>query len=203
MSDVKSDLELKNTDGAAGILQWADVFYGVLAAPLATMAVLADDTQYQSNTTAMCLAGFTVTSAALFALIGAAGGDFGAACQIAIVFCFLLCLLYWAFLSLLLYSLARIIKSPNGNLGSSFVVTGWTFLPLFFVSPAKCLLNIPVFGVIVFLALVLWMLFLEYAAFKAILGLEHKRMLALSLIVPLLYKLSVSAGVIFFLALIF
>jgi len=204
MSDASSEIELKNTAGSnSGVQQWADVFYGVLVAPQQTMAVLADNAQYKSNGAALLMAGFTVFSSSLIALFGSAGGDFSATSQMCVAICLLIALQAWALLSLLLYAIARVFSSPHCSLGSAFVVTGWSFLPFYFVSPAKCLLNVPLVGILTFCAIGAWILFLEFASYKSVLNLSHRKMLALAVAVPALYKLSILSGLIFVAALIF
>lgn len=204
MTDASNNLELNNTSLAkSGVQQWADVFYGVLVAPQQTMAVLADNSQYKSNGTALLMAGITVFSSVLLALIGACGGDFGATSQLCITICLIVGLQTWALLSLLLYTIARIFSASSCSIGSAFVVTGWAFMPLYFVSPVKCLLNIPLVGILSFCALGAWILFLEYAACKSNLNLTNRKMLALAVAVPVLYKLSILSGLIFVAALIF
>lgn len=204
MSDATGEIELKSATGqASGFQQWADVFYGVLVAPQQTMAVLADDSQYKSNGGALVMAGVTVFSSSLIALISSTGGDLSGNSQICVALCLVIGIQAWALSSILLYAIARIFKSPNRSLGSAFVVTGWAFLPFYFVSPAKCLLNIPLVGILTMCAIGAWVLSLDYAAYKSILGLSHRKMLALAVVVPALYKLSVLFGVIFVAALIF
>ncbi len=204
MTDAFGELELKKTSGPeAGIQQWADVFYGVLLAPKQTMTVLADDCQYKSDGMAFVFAAFTVMTSSLTAIIGSCGGDMSTLSQLCIVAVMFVGVSTWTFLSLLLFLLARIAGSPNRNLGSSFIVTGWAFLPFYFINPAKCLLNVPLLGWLVVSALIVWMIYLEYAAFKAVLGFKRKRMIALMIGVPIMYKLSILCGLIFFLTIIF
>lgn len=204
MTDTALELELnKPSSASAGIQQWADVFYGVLVAPGQTMTVLADSSQYKSDGMAFILAVITVVSSSLVAAVGASGGDTGALAQLGIAFCMLIGVLTWSSLSFLLYVLSRLVRSPNHALGSAFVVTGWAFVPVYFINPAKCLLSVPLLGWLVVIALVLWIFVLQWIAYQSMLKFSRKRMIALAFALPVLYKLSLLCGLIFILAILF
>ncbi|MCC7527146.1 MAG: hypothetical protein IT342_01415 [Candidatus Melainabacteria bacterium] len=201
MTDTASKLEAnKPSSQTAGIEQWADVFYGVLVAPGQTMNVLADASQYKSDGMAFILAFITVMTSTLVAAVGASGADMGAISQLSIAFCMFFGVLVWSALSLLLFVLSRLVRSPNHDLGSAFVVTGWAFLPVYFINPAKCLLSFPLIGWLVVAALVLWIFILQWIVYQATLKFSLKRMIALVLGLPVLYKLTLLCGLIFVLA---
>ncbi len=204
MTDTAVELEVnKPSSASAGIQQWADVFYGVLVAPGQTLRVLADSSQYKSDGLAFVLAGITVVSSSLVAAVGSSGGDAGALAQLGIAFCMVFGILTWSGLSFLLYVLSRLVRSPNHDLGSSFVVTGWTFVPVYFINPAKCLLSVPLLGWLVVIALVLWIFVLQWIAYQSMLRFSRKRMIALVFGLPLLYKLTLLWGLFFVLAILF
>ena len=204
MTDAASELELnKPSSATSGIDQWADVFYGVLVAPGPTMNVLADASQYKSDGRAFVLAVMTVLTSSLVAAVGASGGDPGAISQLGIAFCMAFGVLVWSGLSLLLFVLSRLVRSSNHDVGSAFVVTGWAFVPVYFINPAKCLLSIPLIGWLVVTALVLWMFILNWIAYQSMLNFSRKRMIALVFGLPVLYKLSILCGLIFVLAILF
>lgn len=204
MTDTASELELnKPSSATAGIAQWADVFYGVLVAPVQTMNVLADVTEYKSDGMAFVLAFITVLTSCLVAAVGASGGDMGAMSQLGIAFCMFFGVLAWSGLSLLLFLLSRLVRSPNHDIGSAFVVIGWAFVPVYFINPAKCLLSVPLIGWLVVAALVLWMFILQWLAYQSMLKFNRKRMFALVFGLPVLYKLSILCGLIFVLAILF
>lgn len=204
MTDAASELELnKPSSATAGIEQWADVFYGVLVAPGQTMSVLADASQYKSDGRAFVLAVITVLTSSLVAAVGASGADMGAMSQLGIAFCMLCGVLAWSGLSLLLFVLSRLVRSPNHDVGSAFVVTGWAFVPVYFINPAKCLLSLPLIGWLAVTALVLWILILHWIAYQSMLKFSCKRMIALVFGLPVLYKLSLLCGLFFVLAILF
>jgi hypothetical protein len=204
MTDTASELELnKPSSASAGIEQWADVFYGVLVAPGQTMNVLADTSQYKSDGMAFVLAFITVITSSLVAAVGASGGDMGVIAQLGVAFCMLFGVLVWSGLSLLLFVLSRLVRSPNHDLGSAFVVTGWAFVPVYFINPAKCLLSVPLIGWLVVIALVLWMFILQWIAYQSMLKFSRKRMIALVFGLPVLYKLTLLCTLIFILAILF
>jgi hypothetical protein len=204
MTDTASKLEPnKPSSATSGIEQWADVFYGVLVAPGQTMNVLADTSQYKSDGMAFVFAFITVVTSSLVAAVGASGADTGTLSQLGIAFCLFFGVLVWSGLSLFLFVLSRLVSSPNHDLGSAFVVTGWAFVPVYFINPAKCLLPVPLIGWLVVTALVLWMFILQWIAYQSMLKFSPKRMIALVFGLPVLYKLSLLCGLIFFLAILF
>ncbi len=204
MTDTASKLEAnKPSSTTAGIEQWADVFYGVLVAPGQTMNVLADASQYKSDGMAFVLAFITVMTSSLVAAVGASGGDMGAISQLGIAFCMFFGVLVWSGLSFLLFVLSRLVRSPNHDLGSAFVVTGWAFVPVYFINPAKCLLSAPLIGWLVVAALALWIFILQWIAYQAMLKFSLKRMIVLLFGLPVLYKLTLLCGLIFILAILF
>ncbi len=204
MTESASELELnKPSTGTSGIQQWADVFYGVLVAPGQTLTVLCDASKYKSDGTAFILASITVVTSSLLAAVGASGGDSGTLAQLGIAFCMLFGLLVWSGLSLLLFVLTRLARSPHHDFGSAFVVTGWAFVPVYFINPAKCLLSVPLFGWLVVCALVVWMGILQWIAYQSMLQFSSKRMFALVFGLPVLYKLTLLCGLFFVLAILF
>ncbi len=205
MSDATNELELNrlNKSSASGIQQWADVFYGVLVAPGQTMEVLADTEQYKSDGWGFAFSFATVFSSSLIAAVGASGGDSGVLAQLGISLCTFFGIFLWCALSLLLFVLSRLASSPNHNLGSAFIVTGWAFVPVYFINPAKCLISLPILGGLVASALLVWMFALQWMAFASMLRFNGKRMFALVFGLPILYKLTLLGGLIFILAILF
>lgn len=204
MTDSANELELNKTPGeGVGIKQWADVFYGVLVAPGQTMRVLSDDALYKSNETAVLFALATVLTSSWLASFGASGGDSGSLAQVGITLCTFLGVLLWAGISLMLFVLSRLCCSPKHNLGSAFIVTGWAFVPVYFINPVKCLSSIPFVGVVFVVGLLVWMFALQWLAFMAMLNFNHKRMFALSIALPVMYKLVFLCGLLFLLGIVF
>lgn len=208
MSDAKNELELNQLNKsdkspASGLQLWADVFYGVLVAPGQTMDVLADTARYKSDGVGFALSFATVFTSSLIAAIGASGGDSGILAQLGIAFCTFFGILYWSGLSFLLFILTRLTRSSNHDLGSAFIVTGWAFVPVFFINPVKCLLAAPILGGLVVAALIFWIFALQWMAFSSMLRFNGKRMTALVFGLPILYKLSLLAALLFILAVLF
>jgi hypothetical protein len=204
MTESANELELNKAPGeTVGIHHWADVFYGVLVAPGQTMRVLSDASQYKPTDTAVLFSLATVLTSSWIASFGASGGDAGVAAQVGISICTLLGVLWWVGFSLLLFVLSRLCRSSKHNLASALIATGWAFVPVYFINPAKCLLSVPVLGSVVIVGLVVWMCALQWFAFMSMLDFNHKRMFALGFALPLLYKLTLLIGLLFLLGIVF
>ncbi len=204
MTDNSAEIELKKAPGnSVGIQQWADVFYGVLVAPGQTMRVLSDASQYKASDTAILFSLATVLTSSWSASFGASGGDVGVLAQLGIVICTLFGVLWWVGFSLLLFILTRLCRSPKHNIGSAFIVAGWAFVPVYFINSAKCLTSIPFLGTGVVIGLLIWMFILQWLAFASMLDFHHKRMLALAIGLPVVYKMTLLIGLFFLLGILF
>jgi len=204
MTESAPELELKKAPGdSVGIQQWADVFYGVLVAPAQTMRILSDDSQYKSNDIAVLFALATVLTSSWIASFGASGGDGGVTAQLAVIVCTFLGVLFWVGISTLLFLLSRLCRSPKHNIGSAFIVTGWAFVPVYFINPAKCLSSIPFLGAAIVVGLLVWMFVLQWLAFASMLNFNNKRTFALTIGLPVVYKLTLLIGLLFLLGIVF
>ncbi|MBX9948797.1 MAG: hypothetical protein K2Y39_06530 [Candidatus Obscuribacterales bacterium] len=204
MTDSSTELELKKAPGdSVGIQQWADVFYGVLVAPAQTMRVLCDNSQYRASDTSVLFSLATVLTSSWIASLGASGGDGSGLAQFGIVICTLFGVLWWVGYSLLLFLLSRLCRSPRHHVGSAFIVTGWAFVPVYFINPVKCLSSIPFFGTVVVIGLLVWMFMLQWLAFASMLDFNHKRMFALAIGLPVVYKMTLLIGLFFLLGILF
>ncbi|MBC7998644.1 MAG: YIP1 family protein [Leptolyngbya sp.] len=194
MTEITSETHSNNISETQSNRQWADVFYGVLVAPKQTMDILADDDRYKSDQSAILFSLSTVILSSLIAGAAAAHGNFDFGGQVRIIFCLFSSLFCWAVLSGLLYLIARIVRSSHRNPSSAFIVSGWTFLPLFFVPPVLTFLSYPAIGWLLSFLLLAWILLLQCIAFSSVLNYSAKRMIALVVGVPVLYKLLFLAG---------
>lgn len=194
MTEITSEAHSNIVNETQSNRQWADVFYGVLVAPKQTMDILADADRYKSDQSAILFSLSTVILSSLIAGAAAAHGNFDFGGQVRIIFCLFSSLFFWAVLSGLLHLIARIVRAPHSTLSSAFIVSGWTFLPLFFVPPVLTFFFYPAIGWLFSLLLLAWILLLQCISFSSVLNYSAKRMVALAIGVPVLYKLLLVAG---------
>lgn len=194
MTEITSETLSNSASETQSNTHWADVFYGVLVAPKQTMDILADADRYKSDQSAILFSLSTVVLSSLIAGAAAAHGNFDFGGQVRIIFCLFSSLFCWTVLSVLLHLIARIVRSPHLSPSSAFVVSGWTFLPLFFVPPVLTFHHYPAIGWLLSLLLFAWILLLQCIAFSSVLNYSAKRVVALAVGVPALYKLLLMAG---------
>lgn len=165
---------------------WADVFYGILTRPIATLKYLdeASDSQpiYKLCTQAFntvfltaCILGLaritpTDIFSVIFDLISALTNE----------------MVLWVTAAALLSLLSAIISGARPTKWKkALVLTGWSFVPIMFFAPLLCLKN--ALGAMVLPLLSIptwWSLFLLFSAYKIALGISARKLLVLLLVVP-------------------
>jgi hypothetical protein len=188
MTDTTTDSFNENVSDSHSQRQWVDAFYGVLVAPKRTMDILADTERYKTDQSALLFSLSTVILSSLIAGASAAQGNFDFGGQVRIIFCLFVSLFYWAILSALLHLISRIVRAPHRSAHSAFIVCGWTFLPLCFVPPVLTFHTYPAIGWLLSFLLAVWICLLQCIAFSSVLNYSAKRMVALLIGVPMLYK---------------
>lgn len=204
MSDISAEIiiEEKPTGGNA-LSQWANVFYGVLVAPVQTMSVMADSTKYKTDGIAVASAFAVVLTSCMASAIGASAGSIGVFAQLGIAFCTLSGLLYWSAFSILLSLFCRFVPSSNQQTSAAFVVTGWAFLPIYFINTAKCFFSVPTFGWFLMTLLIVWFIAMQCVAVQSLLKISFKPMFSLLVGIPLLYKLTFVSALVFLISIAF
>ena len=164
--------------------QWADIFYGLLVAPIRTIEVLTDDD-------ALGATAKTVLGAAVMVLLanGISGcvdaANSGARPTLPILISVeFQAIVMWLALSALVHIICGWVSKREVAFSTSLVGVGWAFMPLVFAAPMSCFRS---FGIVYDLLAaipILWMCYLQWLVFNHSLAIGSVRMFALLVLGP-------------------
>lgn len=166
---------------------WIATFEDVLTHPRSAFASLGDDQRHKPDAVAVFAAACTVLLSLFFVAILRSGFESALA---VLVFVWTMGVGFgcWLGLSILAFCAAKIFSHQAGSFAQALILTGWAFAPLILLAPIACIrLAVPALGVILALALVVWLIVLQWFAIKSLLRINHSQMLLFGLIMPALF----------------
>jgi hypothetical protein len=182
------DSAIANAGRPAALNSWADIFCGVLFAPLSTFAALAEQTEHGAGN----LDGAVLTVCLAFALDGLRGTNSDALGWAVwnVPSTLFAGAIMWVSLAGVLALLALCFHAPRTQVRAVFITTGWAFAPWILTAPIWCYRGVAGQG-FVLLAMIplIWVFFTQICAIKQTFKLSAWQTVALVFIVPCAYSL--------------
>ncbi len=184
----ESDVTLQ--PAASGVNQWADIFYGLLVAPVRTMRVLTEDESLAANN--QTVYGALIMVVLANAISGAVDASvIGTSPSLAILLSAVFQgLVMWLALSAILHIVCGWVSKHEVSLRTALICVGWAFMPLIFVGPMSCFRSLGLVYNFLAIVPVLWMLYLQWLVFDHSLAVGPVRMFALLVLGPPLFLLT-------------
>jgi Yip1 domain len=163
---------------------WIDIAYGILFSPGKTLEILGNSAVYKTGKRAFieCFIAFLLS--ALVSNIAKAALEFD--CQSVAAFVIiatLMNLFTWLSLAMFLQFLGSLFNR-SVNWLSTFIVTGWAFLPLIFTAPIACFVLASSVCSILLLIPLFWFSYLQLLAFASLLKLGKVKTVSLLMVMP-------------------
>jgi hypothetical protein len=185
MSDL--EITLPPVDSTNDVNQWADIFYGLLVAPIRTIEVLTGDEALGASYKTVCGAGVMVLLAnAISGCVdaGVSGNRPTMAILLSVEF---QGLVMWLALSALLHIVCGWASARHVSLRTALVSVGWAFMPLIFTGPMSCFRSLGFAYNFLAAIPILWMCYLQWLVFSHSLAIDSVRMFALLILGPPLF----------------
>jgi hypothetical protein len=184
----EAEVTLPTTSNSTNeINQWADIFYGLLVAPIRTIEILTDDEALGATYK-------TVLGAAVMVLLanGISGcvdaATSGVRPDFAILFSVeFQAIVMWLALSALVHIICGWVSKREVAFSTSLVGVGWAFMPLVFAAPMSCFRTLGIVYNLLAAIPILWMCYLQWLVFNHSLAIGSVKMFALLVLGPPLF----------------
>ncbi|HEY9731439.1 MAG TPA: YIP1 family protein [Drouetiella sp.] len=184
----ESEVTLPATSNSTNeINQWADIFYGLLVAPIRTIEILTDDEALGATYK-------TVLGAAVIVLLanGISGcvdaGTSGVRPTLPVLISAeFQGIVMWIALSALVHIICGWVSKRDVSFTTSLVGVGWAFMPLVFAAPLSCFRFLGIFYNLLAAIPILWMVYLQWLVFNHSLSIASVKMFALLVLGPPLF----------------
>ncbi|CAN5577391.1 hypothetical protein BH10CYA1_BH10CYA1_22200 [soil metagenome] len=167
--------------------QWADIFYGLLVAPIRTIEILTDDEALGASYKTVVGAGVMVLLAnGISGCVDAAtsGSRPSVAILISVEF---QAIVMWLALSAIVHIVCGWASKREVSLRTALVSVGWAFMPLIFAGPMSCFRSLGIVYNLLAAIPLLWMCYLQWLVFNHSLAIGSVRMFALLVLGPPLF----------------
>jgi hypothetical protein len=163
---------------------WANIFYGLIIAPVTTLNVLANPRIYRVDRQGVMGVLALVVLCGLIESFAQAALDRQQPLANCVLAAFANDCLTWLILSAILLAWAALLKTET-SFRTALIVTGWAYVPLIFKAPIVCFgLAATGFAQILLVLPVLWFFILELIAFDAVLKLGKVKTFGIVILLP-------------------
>ncbi len=188
MSDT--DVTLPAPSSTSEVEQWADIFYGLLVAPIRTIEVLTDDEALAPTWKTILGAAITVLLAnGISGSVDASNNGLRPTIAILISVEFEAVVL-WLALSALVHIICGWVSKREVAFSTSLVGVGWAFMPLVFAAPMSCFRSLGIVYNVLAAIPILWMCYLQWLILNHSLAIGTVRMFVLLVLGPPIFILT-------------
>lgn len=181
MSDAEATLPIPKTNE---LNRWADIFYGLLVAPISTINFLTDDEALQPTFKTVAGAAVMVLLANGISGIVAASTSGNQPTMPIVCSVEFEAVVMWLALSAIVHIICGWVSKREVSFSTSLVSVGWAFMPLVFAAPMSCFRSLGFIYTLLSTIPVLWMCYLQWLVFNHALAIGTVRMFALLVLGP-------------------